>query len=402
MHSIDEEVSETFDTFLWCVLYVLSSLATITVATPWFGIAVLPLMIIYIKILNYFRDVSRETKRLESISRSPVYAHFSETIGGLATIRAYEQSTRFIVDFLGKVDANTKAYYCNKTAERWLSVRLELLGAIIAGLAAFFAINVVVSRGASSFPVNDNFASIAGLSLTYAFSITGLLNWSVRSFAQLEAGMNSVERVLFYTEDIPQEGARTADELEKNTRRGADPSVEPSAIAVTASSGKVIHLAPEWPVNGAISLNNLTMRYRPGTPIVLKGLSVSILGGERVGVVGRTGSGKSSLLLSLLRIVEPELAVDRKYYTPPIMIDGVDVLRIGLTDLRSKIGIIPQNPVLFSGTFRSNLDPFDEYSDAQLWAALDIPDITRTVEQTPDELDGEVAEYGENLSQGQR
>ena len=187
------------------------------------------------------------------------------------------------------------------------------MGSIISVLAALFVINVVVSCGASSLPVNDNIAPIAGLSLTYAFFVTGLLNWSVRIFVQLEAGMNLVERVLLYTEEIPQEAARNADELEKNTRRGADLSVEPSAIAVTALSGKFILLAPEWPVNGSIYLNNLTMRYCTGTPIVLKGLSVSILGGERVGVVGRTGSGKSCLLLSLLRIVEPELAVDRKY-----------------------------------------------------------------------------------------
>ena len=171
----------------------------------------------------------------------------------------------------------------------------EFAGSIIAFLAAFFAINVVVSRGASSLPVNDNIASISGLSLTYDFFVTGLLNWSMRSFVQLEAGMNSVERVLLYTEEITQEAAGNADELEKNTRRGADLPGEQSAISVTVLSGKFIHLAPEWLVNSAISLNNLTMRYCPGTPIVLKGLSVSILGGERNGVVGRTGSGKSCL-----------------------------------------------------------------------------------------------------------
>mmetsp|Transcript_842 Transcript_842/g.2339 ORF Transcript_842/g.2339 Transcript_842/m.2339 type:complete len:1469 (-) Transcript_842:87-4493(-) len=403
MHSIDQELSDYFDFFLSCSLFVVVSLGTITFATPWFGVAILPLMVIYIRILNYFRDVSRETKRLDSISRSPVYAHFSETLGGLSTIRAYEQPTRFIEDFTDKLNLNTKAYYCNKSADRWLSVRLELIGSVIAGLAAVFAAASAISQTVSGLPVGSNFASLAGLSLTYAISVTGLLNWCVRSFAQLEAGMNATERVLFYTEDIPQEAPRTSEELEKKASSGPDPpSSDPSAFAVVASGGKSVRPAPEWPTKGALDLNNLVMRYRPETPIVLKGLSVSIAGGERIGVVGRTGSGKSSLLLSLMRIVEPELTGDKDSYAPPITIDGVDVLRIGLKNLRSKLGIIPQNPVLFSGTFRSNLDPFNEFGDGQIWNALGGCGMRSTVELTPGGLEGVVTEYGENLSQGQR
>jgi ABC-type multidrug transport system fused ATPase/permease subunit len=145
------------------------------------------------------------------------------------------------------------------------------------------------------------------------------------------------------------------------------------------------------------------MRYRSGTPVVLKGLSVFIGGGERIGVVGRTGSGKSSLLLSLLRIVEPELTVeDASLYRSPIVIDGADVLRMGLDELRSKLGIIPQNPVLFSGTIRMNMDPFNEYSDEEIWSALERCGMKSQVENMAGELTALVAEYGENLSQGQR
>ena len=205
-----------------------------------------------------------------------------------------------------------------------------------------------------------NYASIAGLSLNYAISVTGLLNWCVRSFAQLENAMNACERVLYYTNHIPHEAPATSDDLEKHADSMSPPPTpkDASDFAVVASGGKAIHTEQEWPSKGGIVLNDLVMRYREATPVVIKGLTVSIDGGERVGVVGRTGSGKSSLLLCLLRIVEPELTCENASdYQAPISIDGVDVLRIGLDDLRTKLGIIPQNPVLFSGN-----DPFQHGS----------------------------------------
>ena len=285
LFSIDSELSETFDFFLWGSLYVVISLGTITFATPWFGVAIVPIGVVYLRVLNYFRDVSRETKRLESISRSPVYAHFSESLGGLATIRAYGQSQRFINVFLRKVDQNTRAYFNIKVADRWLSVRLELLGSIVAGLAAICATYVSVSNSTSGISTGSNFASLAGLSLSYAISVTGVMNWCVRSFANLEAGMNATERVLYYSEQIPQEAAATTDTLEA---RVADmpsppPPSEPSAFAVAASGGTALRPKRPWPENGAITLTNLFMRYRKDTPIVLKGLNLSISGGEKIG-----------------------------------------------------------------------------------------------------------------------
>lgn len=405
LYAIDLELSDYLDFFLFCGLTVVVSLVTIVIVTPWFGIAIIPVFYIYVKVLNFFRDVSRETKRLESISRSPVYAHFSETLGGLGTIRAYSQADRFISEFEQKVDTNTRAYYNNKSADRWLSVRLELLGAFIAGLAAIFASNVAISNSQSGLSSSKNFASAAGLSLTYAISVTGLLNWVVRSFAQMEAAMNAAERVLFYTENIPQEAPASSGELQQllmhQTQGGEHnndkcPTVKQAVIAMGVENP-----AAEWPSRGDITLNNLKMRYRPENPLVIKGLSVAIKGGERVGVVGRTGSGKSSLLLTLLRIVEPFVEPGEGYESP-IIIDGVDILRIGLTDLRSKIGIIPQNPVLFSGTIRSNMDPFDQYTNEEIWNALARCGMKKAIEEMPELLDARVAEYGENLSQGQR
>lgn len=320
-------------------------------------------------------------------------------MGGLATIRAYGKSETFKNDFEEKVDSNVQAFYCNKVSERWLAVRLEMIGSTVTGLAAVFATQVALSSAGE----DGNFSSIAGLSLTFAISLTSLLQWCVRSFAQVEAAMNSTERVLYYSEEIPQEAPWTSDELEKKAQ-GSQTSdkTDPSTLAVLASGGKAAKFDASWPAKGAITFTNLRMKYRDDTPLVLKGLNVSIAGGERVGVVGRTGSGKSSLLLTLLRLVEPDLEMDASSYVSPITIDGVDALRIGLQELRSKLGIIPQNPVLFSGTIRSNVDPFNQFSDEKIWDALEQCGLKATVEAMAGGLSAIVAEHGSNLSAGTR
>ena len=331
------------------------------------GIALPFLGAIYIYAMNYFRRVSRETKRLESIARSPVYTQFSEVLGGLSTIRAFGKSQEFTASFDKLLDINTQTIYCNKVADRWLATRLETIASMVVGFAAFFATQVVVSNGVSVDGDSSNFASLAGISLSYAITATGMMQYVVRSFAQVESAMNSVERIIHYAEHIPQEAAMTSTELE-NEKPSSPMNAAQKAVA--SAGGKAIHPKDEWPENGAVTLKNLQMRYRSDTPFVLKGLNVSIGKGERVGVVGRTGSGKSSLLLVLMRIVEPYLSEEETYETP-LEIDGIDVMRVGLFDLRTKIGIIPQLPVLFSGTVRSNMDPFDKYTDDEIWAALE-------------------------------
>ena len=400
MFTVDNEIADFVDLFVFIVLQLIVVMISIVVITPYFAVALPFLGYLYIRAMNYFRQVSRETKRLESVARSPVYSQFSETLGGLSTIRAYGKSSKFIQSFGGLLDLNSRTIYVNKSSDRWLATRLEGIASCVVGLSAFFATSAVVSNGAS---VGDpsNFASFAGISLSYAVTATGMMQFVVRAFAQVEAAMNSVERIAYYTEEIPHEAAMTSKELESEKPS----TLMNTAQKVVAATGSVLYPSKEWPTSGSITLTGLKMKYRPETPLVLKGLDVKINAGERVGIVGRTGSGKSSMLLILMRLVEPFFTDDElksETYEAPLIIDGVDVMRIGLFDLRSKVGIIPQSPVLFSGTIRSNLDPFNDFSDEEIWGALEKCRMKEAVAVMMDGLLSRVAEYGENLSQGQR
>ena len=307
MYAIDVELTDHMDFFLFSLLNIFLSIIIIFFVTPWFGLIVPPLAFVYVKVLNYFREVSRETKRLDSISRSPIYAQFSETLGGLSAIRAYGVTARFVRDFEERVDANTCANYNSKSADRWLALRLELIGSVVAGLAAGFASHVVIADAVSGQESDSNFASLAGLSLTTAISLTSILNWCVRTFAMLEAAMNSCERVLHYTENIPREAPWTTKELEDSfadlKRTDASPSTA-SEIALASYGGKGATFGSTWPESGQIVIKNLRMRYRPETPLVLKGLNVTISAGERVGVVGRTGSGKVRWFLKCSNLLQ--------------------------------------------------------------------------------------------------
>merc|ERR1711933_593054 len=239
-------------------------MGVITYATPYFAIAIIPLSYMYIRFMNYFRNVSRETKRLESVSRSPIYAQFSETLGGLTTIRAYGQPKRFMNEFEKRVDKSMRASYSNKTADRWLATRLESLGAVISGVAALLATNLAMNGSGS--------ASWAGLSLTYAININAVLNFGARLFARCEATMNATERIVYYTEDIQHEAPYTSEELQEkidqdkkkmkkhmkknNIDNDKDElsKLSPSTFAVVKTGGKIANKSTSWPEKGEIEL----------------------------------------------------------------------------------------------------------------------------------------------------
>lgn len=370
LKQIDTMLPGTFEMFLFCITFVFFTMVSVTTVTPLFGIALVPIGTVYISVINFFRAANREFKRLQSISRSPVYAHFSETLGGLSTIRAYGRSNHFVQQNQAKVDTNVSAHYVMKCGDRWLSTRLEILGSFIALIASMLAVHSA-SSGALA-------AGLAGFSLSFAMSVTGLLQWSVRTYAELEGMMNSVERVVHYSDDVEQETtAVIEDELD--------------------ASAKKLRPPENWPDKGSITFDNVQMRYRENTPLVLKGMDFTINGGEKVGVVGRTGAGKSSIMLTIFRIMELDNPTEGS-----IDIDGIKIAGMPLPYLRSRLSIIPQEPVLFSGTVRSNLDPFDKYGDDDVWAALEKVDLKEVIESLPLKLDAPVSEYGENFSLGQR
>jgi ATP-binding cassette subfamily C (CFTR/MRP) protein 1 len=282
-------------------------------------------------IQRYYLRTSRELKRLDSISRSPIYAHFQESLSGINTIRAFRQQKRFALENEWRVDANLRAYFPSINANRWLAVRLEFIGSVIILTSAGFAIIAVTPGGGPS-------AGLVGLSMSYALQITSSLNWIVRQTVEVETNIVSVERVLEYA---------------------ALPSEAPEIISKKRPP-------ISWPAQGAVAFNNLSVRYRPGLDLVLKNITLSFKPHEKIGVVGRTGAGKSSLTLALFRIIEPAEGY--------ISIDNLNTSTIGLNDLRRRLAIIPQDAALFEGTLRDNLDPANTRDDTELWSVLgEIP-----------------------------
>uniref|UniRef100_A0A0P6JV06 Multidrug resistance-associated protein 1 n=1 Tax=Heterocephalus glaber TaxID=10181 RepID=A0A0P6JV06_HETGA len=356
LDTVDSMIPQVIKMFMGSLFTVLGSCILILLATPIAAVVIPPLGLIYFFVQRFYVASSRQLKRLESVSRSPVYSHFNETLLGVSVIRAFEEQERFIHQSDLKVDENQKAYYPSIVANRWLAVRLECVGNCIVLFAALFA---VISRNSLS-------AGLVGLSVSYSLQITSYLNWLVRMSSEMETNIVAVERLKEYSE--------TEKEAPWQIQETAPPST--------------------WPQVGQVEFRDYSLRYREDLDLVLKHINFTIEGGEKVGIVGRTGAGKSSLTLGLFRMNESSGG--------EIVVDGINIAKIGLHNLRFKITIIPQDPVLFSGSLRMNLDPFAQYSDDEVWTALELAHLKGFVSGLPDKLNHECAEGGENLSIGQR
>ena len=327
IYRVDEVLARTFNMLFVNSARAFYTLVLIAASTPVFVALIIPLAAVYLYIQRYYLRTSRELKRLDSVSRSPIYAHFQESLGGITTIRAYRQQHRFALENEWRVDANLRAYFPSISANRWLAVRLEFIGSfIILAAASFSIISVATGSGLS--------AGMVGLAMSYALQITTSLNWIVRQTVEVETNIVSVERVLEY--------ARL-------------PSEAPDIISKRRP--KI-----SWPAQRAVDINNYSARYRAGLDLVLKNINLHIKSHEKIGVVGRTGAGKSSLTLALFRIIEPD--------TGNISIDDLNTSTIGLLDLRGRLAIIPQDAALFEGTVRDNLDPGHIHDDTELWSVL--------------------------------
>ncbi|KAI8628633.1 metal resistance protein YCF1 [Xylariaceae sp. FL1651] len=327
VYRLDEVLARTFNMLFVNFAKSGFTLILISVSTPIFVVMIIPLSAVYYWVQRYYLRTSRELKRLDSVSRSPIYAHFQESLGGISTIRAYRQQERFEQENEWRVDSNLRAFFPSISANRWLAVRLEFLGAVIIFAAAGFAIIAVTNHSPLS-------AGMVGLAMSYALNITTSLNWIVRQTVEVETNIVSVERILEYAR-LPSEA----------------PEIIPGRRPPVA-----------WPANGTVRFHNFSTRYREGLDLVLKNINLDIKSHEKIGVVGRTGAGKSSLTLSLFRLIEAD--------TGNISIDDLDTSTIGLLDLRRRLAIIPQDAALFEGTIRDNLDPGHVQDDTDLWSVL--------------------------------
>ncbi|XP_044198859.1 ATP-binding cassette sub-family C member 9 isoform X2 [Thunnus albacares] len=355
---IDQHIPPTLESLTRSTLLCLSAIGVISFITPSFLISLVPLAVAFYFIQKYFRVASKDLQDLDDSTQLPLLCHFSETAEGLTTIRAFRHEARFKQRMLELTDTNNTAYLFLSAANRWLEVRTDYLGAVIVLTAAVTLIWTTKSPSTGG---------LVGLGLTYALTVTNYLNWVVRNLADLEVQMAAVKKVNSFlgTESENYEGSMDASQVPEN-----------------------------WPQDGEIKIQDLCVRYDPMLKPVLKHVNAYIKPGQKVGICGRTGSGKSSLSLAFFNMVD--------IFEGKIVIDGIDICKLPLQTLRSRLSIILQDPVLFSGSIRFNLDPERMCTDDRLWEALEIAQLKNMVKALPGGIDAVVTEGGENFSVGQR
>jgi len=357
MDTIDVDVMDTLTKVLSRLSAVLTITAVILRNMAPLVLGMLPVFLLSFHVGYTYQRSARELKRLDSVTRSPIYSHFADTVSGVATLRAYGAQRRFIAESDKRVDVNDMVYHHLWSSNRWLAVRLQLLGAAVVGMVGLY---LLVTLGSVA-------GQTAGLVLLFSSNFSDNINNLIRMQATLEMDVNSIERTAIeYTQDLEQEQAAII------------PACRPPSAA--------------WPAQGELKVSHLRLRY-PGTETdVLEDVSFHIPPKTKVGVVGRTGAGKTSLVAALFRLVEPSPG-------SAVSIDGQDILKLGLADLRGRLAIVPQDSILFKGSVRSNLDPFHEFDDEALWAALGKAQLKGRVVQS---LDDSIAEGGGNFSVGER
>ncbi|XP_034461847.1 multidrug resistance-associated protein 4-like isoform X1 [Hippoglossus hippoglossus] len=351
---MDSMLPITFVDFYQLFLQNTGVVAVAASVIPLILIPIIPLILLFLYLRRFYLSTSRDVKRLESTTRSPVLSHLSTSLQGLWTIRAFRAEDRLKKAFDAHQDLHSEAWFLFLMTSRWFALCLDSICAIFITCTAFACI----------FLRDGLEAGAVGLVLTYVVTLTGNFQWTVRQSAEVENMMTSVERVVEYTQ-----------------------------LKSEASWETQKQLPSDWPSQGMVTFNKLNFSYSCDGPVVLKDISITFQPNEKVGIVGRTGAGKSSLVSALFRLAEPE---------GEIYIDGVLTSEIGLHDLRQKMSIIPQDPVLFTDTVRKNLDPFNQHTDEDLWTALEEVQLKSVVERLPGKLEMVLAESGSNFSVGQR
>uniref|UniRef100_A0A7N2RAZ0 ABC-type xenobiotic transporter n=1 Tax=Quercus lobata TaxID=97700 RepID=A0A7N2RAZ0_QUELO len=354
---VDLDIPFRLGGFASTTIQLIGIVGVMTTVTWQILLLVVPMAIACLWMQKYYMASSRELVRIVSIQKSPIINLFGESIAGAATIRGFGQEKRFMKRNLFLLDSFARPFFCSLSAIEWLCLRMELLSTFV---FAFCMVLLV------SFPHGSIDPSMAGLAVTYGLNLNARLSRWILSFCKLENKIISIERIYQYSQ-IPGEAPAIIED-----------SRPPSS----------------WPENGTIEMNDLKVRYKENLPVVLRDVTCKFPGGKKIGIVGRTGSGKSTLIQALFRLIEPEGG--------RIIIDNIDISKIGLHDLRSRLSIIPQDPTIFEGTIRNNLDPLEEHSDHEIWQALDKSQLGEIIRAKEQKLDAPVLENGDNWSVGQR
>lgn len=366
-NQVDEMFPSTFFDCYQCILFCLSSIALVCAAVPWMLIVMAVLAYIFFLYRNIYLKSSLEVKRIEAITRSPLFADFSATLDGLSTLRAFNLESRIMHSYRNSLNMNARAYFSFLMTARWVGFRLDMISSIILVVLVFFAAGL---KGRID-------VGLLGFALVYTLSLAGLFQWAVRQSAEVENQMTSVERINTYSSLPPEEGY----ESQFDDIYGGGAHKHRESKKATAEEGK-------------LELRNLVVSYRTDLAPVLRGLNLVIPSGCKVGICGRTGCGKSSLLQALLRlnvICDGDIVVNEK-----------SLLSMSLEEARQTVSLIPQDAVLFSGTIRFNLDPFDQHSDQEIWNALRDAQMFEFFSSNTAGLSFVVEENGKNFSVGQR
>jgi ABC-type multidrug transport system fused ATPase/permease subunit len=353
----DESLPDVIHMTMIYLMILLTTVIIVCISLPYYTIVIAVLAISFIIMYLLYAPAAAKLKEESGVTNASIFAHLNESLSGVMVLRAFSQERRFTALNADKIDSAHRVMFNNDQLNLWLSFRLDFVSAVLVFATAIFA---VVQRGSLD-------AATFGVAISNSFQQLVFYTWVVRGMAEINQQIACMQRMDSYVH-VEQEA--------------------PAHIAEHTPSD-------EWPTKGVVELENLALRYAPNLPLALNHITISINSGEKVGVVGRTGSGKTTLLMSLFRLIEPEVG-------SKIRIDGIDVMQMGLADLRSRVAIIPQEPVMFKGTIRSNLDPFDKYNDEELWEALECANLKDSVKSSDLQLETIVLENGSNFSLGQK